>query len=187
MSMEKAERHLLSVNGEPVVDLDFTGMFVQLAYREAGLALPNSDPYQGIEGLPRAAAKLGLSALLCRSGPMRRLPAGIRELVGNAWSAKRLSAALVERHPGIAHLFGKGLGLRLMKTESEILLATLGQLFEQGIPALPMHDGLMVPASSEEAARRAMARASMRIVGVTLPIAKKRIARPNNDNSPPMD
>jgi hypothetical protein len=170
-----------------VVDLDFTGMFVQLAYLEAGLALPNSDPYAGVEGLPRAAVKLGLSALLCRSGPMRRLPTDLRALVGNAWSAKRLSAALAERHPGIAHLFGMGLGLRMMKTESEILLATLGQLFAQGIPALPMHDGIMVPAPSEEAARRAMARASMSVVGIALPIANKRIERPNNDNSPPMD
>lgn len=36
-SMPKTERHLLRVNGEEIADLDFTAMFVQLAYLEAGL------------------------------------------------------------------------------------------------------------------------------------------------------
>ncbi len=178
LSLPKTERHLLRVNGEPVADLDFAGMFVQLAYLEAGLALPNSDPYEGVEGLPRAAVKMGLSALLCRRGPMQRLPRDLRELAGREWTGKRLQAALEERHPGIAHLFGRRLGLRLMKTESDILMATLLGLFAQGIPALPMHDGIMVPASCEEAARRAMAQASMEIVGTSLPVVTKDAERP---------
>jgi hypothetical protein len=77
---------------------------------------------------------------------------------------------IAERHPGIAHLFGMELGLRLMKTDSEILLATLGQLFAQGVRALSMHDGIMVPTSGEAAARRAMALASMSVVGDLPPL-----------------
>jgi hypothetical protein len=187
-SLPKTQRHLLRVDGEPIADLDFAGMFVQLVYLEAGLALPNSDPYEGVEGLPRAAVKLGISALLCRSGAMKRLPADIRKIVDPRWNARRFSAALSERHPGIAHLFGKGIGLRLMKIEGDILLVALQELFAQGIPALPMHDGIMVPASKAEAARRAMARASMEIVGVALPVSQKAVL-PNADNanSPPME
>lgn len=187
-SLPKAERHLLRVNGEEIADLDFTAMFVQLAYREAGLALPNSDPYEGVEGLPRAAVKLGISALLCRSGAMQRLPADLRKIVGPEWNARRLSAALAKRHPGIAHLFGKGIGLQLMKTESDILLAALGELFAQGIPALPMHDGIMIPASKVETARRAMMRAAQEIVGTALPIIQKAVLPAvESDNSPPME
>lgn len=175
INLPKTQRHLLRVNGEEVADLDFTGMFSQLAYLEAGLALPNSDPYGGIEGLSRDAVKLGLSALLCRTGPMLRLPTELRKMLGREWNAERLSAAIAERHPGIAPLFGKGIGLKLMHTESRILMAALRRLFERGIPALPMHDGLMVPASKEAAARTAMARASMQIVGVALPVTRKEI------------
>lgn len=187
MSLPKDERYLLRVNGEEVVDLDFAGMFVQLAYLEAGAALPNRDPYGGLDGLPRSVAKIGLSALLCRSGPMQRLPEGLRDQLGPGWNAKRLVAALEERHPRIAHLFGHGVGLKLMKLESDILLETLRLLFQQGIPALPMHDGIMVPASSEEAARRAMARGFMNVVGTSLPIARKEVPKPLAVNSPPMD
>jgi hypothetical protein len=187
-SLPKTERHLLRVDGEQIADLDFTGMFVQLAYLEAGLALPNSDPYAGVEGLSRAAMKLGMSALLCRSGAMQRLPADIRKIVGPEWNARRFSAALAERHPGIAHLFGNGIGLRLMKTEGDILLVALQGLFAQGVPALPMHDGIMVPASKAEVARRAMALASMKIVGIALPVAQKAVLPDTeNANSPPME
>ncbi|TIP10582.1 hypothetical protein [Mesorhizobium sp.] len=52
-------------------------------------------------------------------------------------------------------------------------MATLRILFEQGIPALPMHEGLLVAVSKKAAARRAMARAAVEIVGVSLPIVRK--------------
>lgn len=173
INMAKGDRHLLRVNGEPVADLDFTGMFAQLAYIEACLPRPDSDPYDGIEGLPRDVVKMGLNALLCRTGPMLRLPSDLRQMVPAGWNAKRLSVAIAERHPRIAPLFGQGIGLRLMFTESQILMVALGELFAQGIPALPMHDGLMVPASREREARNAMARASLSIAGVALPVVRK--------------
>lgn len=74
-----------------------------------------------------------------------------------------------------------------MKTESDILLATLRDLFAQGIPALAMHDGIMVLASKEKEARRAMVRASAQIVGVVLPVARKVVHIVESDNSLPMD
>lgn len=188
ISLPKDQRHLLRIDGEKVADLDFTGMFSQLAYLEAGLALPNSDPYEGMEGLPRDAAKLGLSALLCRTGPMLRLPSELRQLLSKEWNAERLTQRLAERHPGIAHLFGTGVGLRLMFTESRILVSALLRLIDHGIPALPMHDGLMVPASREAAARTAMAWASMELVGTALPVKRKEVPKPAAcDNSPPME
>ncbi|WP_457153133.1 hypothetical protein [Mesorhizobium sp. P5_C1] len=173
MNLPKTQRHLLRVDGEEVADLDFTAMFPQLAYLQAGQTLPQGDPYSGIGGLPRAAAKMGLSALLCRRGTMRRLPSEVREAAGNEWNAERLSGALAERHPAIASMFGTGLGLRLMLTESRILVATLRTLMEQGVPALPMHDGIMVPASKEKEAREAMDSVAVTIVGVVLPVTRK--------------
>lgn len=178
MNLPKAERHRLRVNGEPIVDLDFTACFPNLAYLEAGAALPNSDPYGGVEGLRRVGAKKALVALLCRSGAMRKLPKGLREIVGKGWTAESLVAAMKERHPAIAGLFGTGIGLKLMFTESRILLATVRRLFEQGIPAMPFHDGLHVPASKEREARLAMAQGSMEVLGLALPVAVKTITAP---------
>ncbi|MRX33845.1 hypothetical protein [Aminobacter sp. MDW-2] len=174
-SLPKARRHLLRIDGEPVADLDFAAMFVQLAYLHAGAAIPNSDPYGDIDGLPRKAVKKAVASLLCRQGAMVRLPSDLRQLVDPEWTGRKVEAAIRERHPAIAHLFGVGIGLRLMFTESEIMLATLRILIGQGIPVLPMHDGIMMAATQEAAARRAMARGSMLIVGTALPVVRKDI------------
>jgi hypothetical protein len=178
INLPKTQRHLLTVNGEDVVDLDFVAMFPALAYLEAGATLPSGDPYKGISGLPRAAAKVGLSALLSRSGSMQRLPKALRDIVGEERTAKRLSAAIAEQHRPISHLFGTGIGLRLMFIESRIMLASLRILMDQGIAALPVHDGLMCPVSDKLAAVAAMSAASAEVVGVALPVSLKPIWRP---------
>ncbi|MER9070065.1 hypothetical protein NKH84_26445 [Mesorhizobium sp. M0902] len=185
MSLPKTQRHLIRINGEEVADLDFTAMFPQLAYLEAGAVLPQGDPYRGIEGLPRAAAKKGLSALLCRRGAMRRLPSEVREIIGKEWNADRLSQALAKRHPAIASMFGTGLGLRLMFTESRILVAALRALMAQGVPALPMHDGIMVPVSREPVAMWTLAQVSLEVAGTALPVVRKEIERPSERREMP--
>lgn len=178
INLPKDQRYLLRLQGEPVVDLDFQGMFPQLAYLEAGFGLPSSDPYQDVDGLSRTAVKLGLSALLCRSTPMVRLPSELRGIVPPDWNAGRLVAAIEERHPLIAPLFCSGVGLRLMFTESRILVEALLSLIKQGVVALPVHDGLMVAAPHEGLARSTMARASRKIVGSALPVVRKDIVIP---------
>jgi hypothetical protein len=67
------------------------------------------------------------------------------------------------------------LSLEFMFTESRILMTALRDLMSQGVPALPMHDGMMVPAGKAEAGRRAMERASRTICGVAIPVAEKAV------------
>jgi hypothetical protein len=47
---------------------------------------------------------------------------------------------LAAKHPKIAHLFGKNIGLALTFTESRMLLDALERLMTQGIVALGIHD-----------------------------------------------
>lgn len=60
-----------------------------------------------------------------------------------------------------------------MFTESRILMATLQRLMAKDVPALPMHDGIMVPRSKAELAKRAMEESSEQIAGVRLSITMK--------------
>jgi hypothetical protein len=60
-----------------------------------------------------------------------------------------------------------------MWQESEILMTALGQLMQQDIPALGLHDGLLVPVSRTETALEAMRVASEKVVGVELPCSVK--------------
>lgn len=172
--LKSTERHRIRINGEPVSDLDFDSMFPRLAYHQAGRKPPRGDLYK-IHGLEnhRKGAKAGFSALLSHSSMMRRLPSSVKDLLPEGWTASRLKEAVALAHPYLVPLFGKDLGLDLMFTESRILLAALSELRRQGIPALPMHDGMMVPVSKSSLGAEAMRKASKKVRGHELPVSLK--------------
>ena len=185
-TLPKTERHRLRIDGEEMADVDVAGMFVQLAYLRAGMPLPDGDPYDCGPALPRDAAKLAILTMFNMSGPLTRLPTDLRQIIGADLHAREVSAIVAARHPGIAHLFGTGIGLSLMATESQVMVRALLLLKEKGTAALPLHDGLFVARSRAETARSALKQASLEVLGVELPVKLKAIVQPANDNSPPM-
>jgi hypothetical protein len=59
-------------------------------------------------------------------------------------------------HAPIAHLFGSGIGFKLMLMESEILVLALSGFIHRGITALPLHDSVLVARSETAAAESIM-------------------------------
>jgi hypothetical protein len=185
INMHRTERHRIRIDGEELADLDFTAMFTQLAYLHAGLPLPQGDPYGGIEGMAgtdapaelqarqRDAVKRGLNAFFFRTGRMMRLPPAVKRLLETDWNATRFAAAMRKRHAPIKHLFGTGLGLSFMFTESQIMVRCLLNLEATGVVALPIHDGLLVRRSCVHLALAAMREASRVVTGVELPVKVK--------------
>jgi hypothetical protein len=204
INMHRDQRYRLRIDGEELADLDFTAMFTQLAYLRAGAGLPEGDPYDGVPGLElsripdtreraqrRQAIKQGLNALYSRQGRMSRMPHEIKEQLGPDWTGAKLEAALRERHAPIQHLFGIGIALDLAFIESNVLMCALRDLMANGVAALPVHDGIMVPVSKQDLALAAMRSASRAVVGVELPVKAKPLPRPalaglRANNSPPM-
>lgn len=178
MNLPSCDRHRIRINGEELADLDFKGMFVQLAYRCEGLVLRDDfDPY-AIPGLEahRNGAKHAMLSLLGRPKAMRRLSHELKNELPNGWNAKQLVASATELHSDIRHLFGKDIGVQLMFLESQILIAVLLQLIEEGIAALPMHDGIMVPKSLKYRVAHVMREASAAVLdGSPLPVTEKPI------------
>lgn len=174
MTLKATERHRLRIDGEPIADLDFAGMFPRLAYAHLGLKAPDGDLY-AIPGLEqhREGAKAAFSALLSYETEMKSLPTRIKEKLPEGWTAAKVRTAFASAHPHLVPLFGRDFGLDLMFTESRILLAAIAELREAGIVSLPMHDGMMVKCSRSEAAKRAMENAAVRITGRVLPVALK--------------
>lgn len=172
--LAKDQRHRIRINGEPVADLDFANMHVRLAYAEARCAPPEGDPYC-IPGLEhhRAGVKAVVSAMLSRIGPLTKLPPKVRAMLPTAWKGPQVAVAIKAHHPKIAHLFGRDRGIRYMFTDSTILMAVLIRLTHEGIPALPMHDGLMVQQSARNLAKGIMEEEAQCIAGVRLPVAMK--------------
>lgn len=174
--LPKDQRYRLTIGGEPVVDLDFASMFIQLAYCRKGAEPPSGDLY-AIPGLEahRKAVKSLMVSLFFRNVEARRLPSGSKGALPDGWTMERLKGAAAALHPAIATLFDTNVGFELMALESEILVGILLGLAAKGVAALPMHDGIMVAASQKALAIEIMETVSAGKVGRSLPVAEKPI------------
>jgi hypothetical protein len=175
--LAKSERHRIRINGESVASIDFSSIHIHLAYAEAKTQVPEGDLY-AIEGLDpiqhRPAVKIVMSAMLARKGDMKQLPHDARILLPKDWTASRIVAAIKHRHGPIANLFGIDLGISLMFRDSKILMATLEQLVDKKIVALPLHDAIIVQQSEIEKAKQVMQDVSNVLLGYAVPLKVER-------------
>jgi hypothetical protein len=157
MTMPRKDRfRLIRIGGEPVADVDFQQLFPRLAYARARAPQPIGDLYDIMgDSTGRDGWKLLLNALLFTRGPLKRWPRDCSPLLPGL-SLKQAVSLLKEKHQPIAHLFGTGVGFELMFIESEMLIAVVTHLFENSIPALPLHDAVLVAEPHAQAAKAAM-------------------------------
>ena len=188
MSLKRARRDNIRIDGEPVATLDYSSMFTRLAFAELGEPQPTGDVY-AIPGAERyrdgvkavmncflfdqhsrrskwpAEFIVGGDVNAKQSEDEKRLPEG--------WTVAKARAAIRAVHPALPSAWGRGLGLHLMFKESEILVAVLTELMRRGVAALGLHDGLLVAASKAEEAKQVMQAQSKAVVGAELPVSLK--------------
>ncbi len=157
MTMPRKDRfQRIRIDGQPVVDVDYQQLFPRLAYVRARAPQPKGDLYDVIgDGTGREGWKLLLNALLFTKAPLKHWPWGCSQYFPGM-KLKQAIAHLKKKHAPISNLFGTGLGFTLMFAESEMLIATVLHLFERGIPALPLHDAVLVSKPHAQAAKAVM-------------------------------
>lgn len=157
MTMRRADRfRQIRIGGEPVADVDYQQLFPRLAYARAQAPQPSGDLYDVTgDGTGRDGWKLLLNALLFARGPLKRWPQDCSPLLPTL-NLKQAVRLLKEKHQPIAHLFGTGVGFELMFMESEMLIAVVTHLFGIGVPALPLHDAVLVAEPHAKTAKAAM-------------------------------
>ncbi len=180
-------RASLRIDGERIAEVDFSALFIRLAYAARGLTLIDDDPYSGMPGFKpqhRASVKAAINALFFAPG-LKRWPEDVREGLPEGWPVARLKALVLERLPGLAdELDGRkdgaerdarelAPGFRFMRMESDILMLALKRLREAGVVALPLHDAVLVARSSAEAARKELEAAALMLTGGRIPVAIK--------------
>jgi hypothetical protein len=154
-NMERSARfRLLRIMGEPVVNVDFGSLFPRLAYVRAREEQPEGDLYDITgNGSCRDGWKQLINALLFAERPLRGWPRDIREKLPLGLSLRGAIEEIKAKHAPIAHLFEQGLGFRLMRIESDMLIVAVTALFKQGITALPLHDSVLTARSHGDAAK----------------------------------
>jgi hypothetical protein len=182
INLKRHRRSNIRIDGEPVRLLDFSSMFVRLAYAQVGAEPPEDQDLYDMTGelagydndLHRDGVKKGFNALLNggKAGSpeiLAALPSGTRP--------KAFREAVAAKHTVLRQALEKGprtaIGMGLMFKESQVLLGCLNRLMAANIVALPIHDGILVAQSCAEEAERAMREAAIEHVGYPLPVKVK--------------
>lgn len=167
-----AERRLkrIRINDRPIAEVDIRACHLTLLYGLLGAEmLGDQDPY-AVDDLPRAIVKDWVSqAIGLGRTDFTRWSAAAKAKYESSNPGRSLRAdfklsyigtRIVCRHRVLERLKpGELDSVGLMFHEAEVLSCAMRRLRLQGIPALPIHDGLITPISDVEAAKGAMAQA----------------------------
>jgi hypothetical protein len=176
-------RAMMTIGGEPIAELDITASYLTIIHALSGQSLifsgPSDDPYAAV-GIDRELTKRWVTLSSGSGKPRRGWPKGFAAefaaLHGgrpdDVTPASMVSAEALKAYPALKRMGAPGFTWAdLMWIESEIILGAMNALKAQGIPSLPVHDSLIVPASQASSGARALYLSFFHCVG-SLPLIK---------------
>lgn len=176
--LPKAIRSEVRIDGEPSVELDYSGLHIRLLYALAGQQYQD-DPYliEGMEHLRDVAKTL---CLICINTTGRReaIPAFTRHLredgvtLPEGVSAERMIQAFESKHEPIRDRFFSGTGLRAQNVDSRIAEGVMLDFAREDRPIACVHDSFVVRCSDEEILRRSMTQNYRAVTGGFTPVIK---------------
>lgn len=168
IGMSKADRAAITIDGEPVVELDFKAFYPRLCYDLEGVRLDlDVDPYEvpALNGrVDRKVLKVALNQLIA-VGPevAPRKPSGTT--LPRRMSYRALLNALETQHTAILPWLRKARALELQRIDSEIAEGVLLHMTTtRARPVLPIHDSFIVALADEADLGEAMARSYYAVV-----------------------
>jgi hypothetical protein len=168
-SLPSEERLKLTINGEPVAEVDVRASFITILYAMHKLNF-DDDPYvvSGLGNVGRQAVKMFVSATIGNGAPIERWSrkhakdffedTGLR--LRKRWPLSSVSQAVLKKHPLLRKLNEPIKGRKrdwsdLMWIESQAILRTMLDLKRNyQVPSYPVHDSLIVPASKADRTMR---------------------------------
>jgi hypothetical protein len=166
MYIPKELREAITINGQPTVELDYANCHPRLLYAERGLDF-DGDLYElpEIADASRPLIKWVMQVLL--NGKRRPSEAELPDdlAVPQGFTLKQITAAVEARHQPIADAFKRGVGLRLMRLESDIALEILTRATAEGWVALSIQDSFITTASTVDRLKGLMIQVYLQKVG----------------------
>lgn len=182
-SLPKADRMAMKLDGQPVVEIDIKSCQPTILSALSGCSLPDGDLYE-VADMPRELVKGLVTAMI---GQGRVVLTKWPVTVAEAWLAGDLTGAPEERSalnkrfplgqsckliadaiPALTHLEkGKCDWADLQFLESEVIIKTVLMLLDEwDIPALPVHDSVIVRVEDIGHAKTALIAAFREVVGI---------------------
>ena len=173
-------REFITINGLATVEIDFSELHPRLLYMSQNRAPPTGDLYDiglMVDGKPydakvepyktqRGIVKEVFNALLNDESGSYRLSKKKVKQVGLSFG--RLKKLILNRHPPLVSVRGKGVGLGFQYIDSQIAEHVMLALLDKGITCLPVHDSFIVPRHQGKELKDAMNKAFAIVMGVNL-------------------
>jgi hypothetical protein len=149
-------RKHITINGQPTVELDYSGMHLRLLYAKAGLE-QQSDPYAlGMAEVPRDKVKRIVNILLNAESLASAKKAITRDM-GLGSVIEEVLEKIFKRHDPIRQHFYSGVGVELQYWDSMIAEQVMLHMYgHHQTPVLPVHDSFLVGFRSKDKLREAM-------------------------------
>ena len=172
--LPKSDRKTIKIDGEDTVELDYSCLHLSLMYARQGLQL-TKDAYAWCED--RTLAKK-ITLIAINTGSVRSAQAAIVAwAIENGYDLDRVKAHkhilnMLEYHSDICHLFmsTKHNALHLQNMDSDIICNILTICHRRNIPAIPVHDSVIVPAKNRNTVARIMLETYKAYTGFTIKI-----------------
>jgi len=178
-NIPKEYRKYITINTKDTIELDYSGLHLNILYAENGLEAPD-DPYS-IKGIPesfRGDIKVTLNTILNAKSkqsaikairqklPDEKLPEGISKV-------EELIDKLEELHEPIKHHFYSDEGARLQAVDSQIAERVLLRMNKANAATLPVHDSFIVIYNFKDLLLETMEEVFKEVVGTEIGIKPK--------------
>ncbi len=164
-------RKRITINGEPVVELDFAALHPSLLYSQIGIQPPN-DIYvydKGEDTKARTLIKI-IALVGFNAGSEKEAINAVRQKYHEKYDVMLRNADIkpafeifFDHNPELKQFLGKGVGTKLQYIDSQIMDTILTKLRKENIPAIPIHDSCVVPASAGSVVHDVMVSAYQKI------------------------
>ncbi|MBE7635247.1 hypothetical protein GUA87_00190 [Sneathiella sp. P13V-1] len=167
-TMPYRERVNIEINGMETVELDFCELHPTMLYAEVKDAQLPKSAYE-IDDMSRKEAKVLFNAMLNAKRELSNWP---KDLEGESMkmSLEQAQTTIKSHHSGIGSFFHSGKGLELQRNDSDLIVATILDLMRRGIPALPIHDSLIVPELYADEVEEVMKKWFLRLSGAEVEV-----------------
>jgi len=175
-NVKKHIRRAMTISGEAIAEVDLRASYLTILHQRMGVPLPMTDPYD-MPGVPRGIVKMWVSITLGNGGFHKRWPDESKakykaETNGGDLQADhpigKTQRKILEHLPLLEEWAKNPVGwgdLQIIESTA-VIDAVMTLAFGHDIPALPLHDALMVPESKADIAARCLFDSFYKHVGI---------------------
>jgi hypothetical protein len=154
-NIPSAVRATMTINGRPVSEPDFSAMHPLLLYNLLGKKL-DGEAYDLNGDFDRKEVKIGTVIALNAKDDRTAVKALVRAMKISHARAAQIIEAIRKRHKPIESAICADMGITLMNLDSKITMAVTSGLMADGIPSIPVHDSIILPANFRPQAQAKM-------------------------------